>query len=85
MAIKSILTSQTDFTGEFPVSENTLALWRFNESGPDSDVINLLMRVVMVGTSLYRDGLAHRQVSQMVAMDVFFARILLIRHQRKPT
>ncbi|HCJ4334409.1 TPA: phage tail protein [Listeria innocua] len=38
MAIKSILTSQTDFTGEFPVSENTLALWRFNESGPDSDV-----------------------------------------------
>ena len=37
MAIKSILTSQTDFTGEFPVSENTLALWRFNESSPDSD------------------------------------------------
>lgn len=37
MAIKSILTSQTDFTGEFPVSENTLALWRFNEAAPDSD------------------------------------------------
>jgi phage minor structural protein len=37
MAIKSILTSQTDFTGEFPVSENTLALWRFNESAPDTD------------------------------------------------
>lgn len=37
MAIKSVLTSQTDFTGEFPVTENTLALWRFNESAPDSD------------------------------------------------
>lgn len=37
MAIKSILTGQTDFTGEIPVSENTLALWRFNESLPDSD------------------------------------------------
>lgn len=37
MAIKSILTTQTDFTGEFPVSENTLALWRFNESAPDAD------------------------------------------------
>jgi phage minor structural protein len=37
MAIKSILTTQTDFTGEFPASENTLALWRFNESAPDSD------------------------------------------------
>jgi len=37
MAVKSILTTQTDFTGEFPVSENTLALWRFNETAPDSD------------------------------------------------
>lgn len=37
MAIKSILTTQTDFTGEFPISENTLALWRFNESAPDAD------------------------------------------------
>lgn len=37
MAIKSVLTSQTDFSGEFPVSENTLALWRFNESAPDTD------------------------------------------------
>jgi phage minor structural protein len=37
MAVKSILTTQTDFTGEFPVSENTLALWRFNEAAPDSD------------------------------------------------
>jgi hypothetical protein len=35
--IKSILTSQTDFTGEFSVSENTLALWRFNEAAPDAD------------------------------------------------
>ena len=37
MAIKSILTSQTDFTGEFPVSEKTVALWRFNEAAPDSN------------------------------------------------
>ncbi len=37
MAVKSILTTQTDFTGEFPVSENTLALWRFNESEPDGE------------------------------------------------
>ena len=84
MAIKSILTSQTDFTGEFPVSENTLALGDSMSLDP-TPMLNLSMRVVMVGTSLYRAGLAHRQVSQMVAMDVFFARILLIRHQRKPT
>ena len=38
MAVKSILTTQTDFTGEFPVSENTLALWRFNEAAPDADI-----------------------------------------------
>jgi len=31
MAIKSILTSQEDFTGEFPVTSRTSALWRFNE------------------------------------------------------
>jgi len=37
LAIKSILTSQTDFTGEFPVSEKTVALWRFNEASPDSN------------------------------------------------
>jgi hypothetical protein len=37
VAVKSILTTQTDFTGEYPVSENTLALWRFNEAAPDSD------------------------------------------------
>ena len=37
MAVKSILTSQTDFTGEIPVTEKTSALWRFNESTPDSD------------------------------------------------
>lgn len=37
MAVKSILTSQTDFTGEIPATEKTSALWRFNESTPDSD------------------------------------------------
>ncbi|MGI6121367.1 MAG: phage tail spike protein [Saccharofermentanales bacterium] len=37
MAIKSVLTSQEDFTGEFPVTEQTSALWRFNESAPDGN------------------------------------------------
>lgn len=37
MAVKSILTTQTDFTGEIPVTDKTSALWRFNESAPDSD------------------------------------------------
>lgn len=37
MAVRSILTSQEDFTGEYPVTERTSALWRFNESAPDSN------------------------------------------------
>lgn len=37
MAVKSILTSQTDFTGEFPYVEGMSGLWRFNESAPDAD------------------------------------------------
>ncbi len=37
LAIKSVLTSQVDFTGEFPVSNKTVALWRFNETAPDSN------------------------------------------------
>lgn len=37
MAVKSILTSQTDFTGEFPYIEGMSGLWRFNESEPDAD------------------------------------------------
>lgn len=36
MAVKSILTTQEDFTGEIPVTENTAAIWRFNEAAPDS-------------------------------------------------
>ena len=36
MAVKSILNTQTDFTGEFPITERTAAMWRFNESAPDS-------------------------------------------------
>src|SRR5690625_6308087 len=35
MAIKSVVTSQTDFTGEFPNHDETVALWRFNESQPN--------------------------------------------------
>jgi len=38
MAIKSILTSQEDFTGEFPVTSRTSALWRFNEKTPDENL-----------------------------------------------
>jgi phage minor structural protein len=37
VAVRSILTSQEDFTGEYPVTERTSALWRFNESAPDSN------------------------------------------------
>lgn len=37
MAVKSILSIQEDFTGEIPITENTAAMWRFNESGPDGN------------------------------------------------
>lgn len=37
MAVKSILTTQEDFTGEFPITEHTSAMWRFNESEPNSN------------------------------------------------
>lgn len=35
MALKTILNTQTDFTGEFPVQYAKSGLWRFNESAPD--------------------------------------------------
>jgi phage minor structural protein len=35
MAVKSILTNQEDFTGEFPITPQTFAMWRFNEAQPD--------------------------------------------------
>ena len=38
MAIKSILTRQEDFTGEFPVTSRTSALWRFNERTPNENL-----------------------------------------------
>jgi phage minor structural protein len=38
MEVKSILTSQTDFTGEIPVTDKTAALWRFDEAAPDSEM-----------------------------------------------
>jgi phage minor structural protein len=41
VAVKSILTSQTDFTGEFPYIDGMSGLWRFNESAPDTD--NMLL------------------------------------------
>src|SRR5699024_4141869 len=37
MAIQSVVTSQTDFTGEFPIHDETVALWRFNESQPNEE------------------------------------------------
>src|SRR5699024_8801711 len=37
MAIQSVVTTQTDFTGEFPVRDETVALWRFNESQPNDN------------------------------------------------
>ena len=38
MALKSILTLQEDFTGEFPITAHTSAMWRFNESEPNSSL-----------------------------------------------
>jgi hypothetical protein len=37
MTVKSVLTVQEDFTGEFPITEHTAAMWRFNEAAPDSN------------------------------------------------
>ncbi|MFR2737469.1 MAG: phage tail spike protein [[Clostridium] innocuum] len=37
MAVKSILTRQEDFTGEFPAEYAASGLWRFNEAAPDSN------------------------------------------------
>ena len=37
MAVRSILTTQEDFTGEFPITEQTAAMWRFNEAAPDDE------------------------------------------------
>lgn len=38
MAVKSILTTQSDFTGEFPITENTTAMWRMNEEDPTDNL-----------------------------------------------
>ena len=37
MAVKTTLTAQEDFTGEFPSAWAGSGLWRFNESEPDSN------------------------------------------------
>lgn len=37
MAVKSIITRQEDFTGEFPAEWAASGLWRFNEAEPDSN------------------------------------------------
>lgn len=37
MAMKIMLTSQEDFTGEYPSAWAASGLWRFNESAPDSN------------------------------------------------
>ncbi|MCM1497136.1 MAG: phage tail protein [Clostridium sp.] len=37
MALKIILNTQTDFTGEFPTEYAKDGLWRFNEAEPDAD------------------------------------------------
>ena len=37
MAVKTTLTTQEDFTGEFPAAWAASGLWRFNESEPDSN------------------------------------------------
>lgn len=37
MSLKTILNTQTAFTGEFPTDKAKSGLWRFNENAPDSD------------------------------------------------
>ena len=37
MSVKTTLTLQEDFTGEFPAAWAGSGLWRFNESEPDSN------------------------------------------------
>ena len=37
MAVKTILTAQEDFTGEFPAERAASGLWRFNEAAPDGN------------------------------------------------
>lgn len=37
MAVKTILTAQEDFTGEFPSRLAASGLWRFNEAAPDNN------------------------------------------------
>lgn len=39
MVIKSIIQSREDFTGEFPITENTGAMWRFNETAIPENLI----------------------------------------------
>ncbi|MDL2318565.1 phage tail protein [Eubacteriales bacterium OttesenSCG-928-A19] len=56
MAVISTLTTQTDFTGEFPVTAQTGAMWRFNEAAPDaatslSDASGKDRRLVISGWS----------------------------------
>ena len=39
MALRSILNTQTDFTGEFPAGYAKDGLWRFNDAAPDADTM----------------------------------------------
>ena len=32
MAVIAILTEQTDFTGEFPITDHAVGVWRLNEA-----------------------------------------------------
>ena len=41
MAVKTTLTAQEDFTGEFPSAWAGSGLWRFNESEPDTEDVAL--------------------------------------------
>ena len=37
MSIRSILSAPAEFTGEFPITPQTRAMWRFNEASPDGN------------------------------------------------
>lgn len=69
VAIKSVLTSQTDFTGEFPVTERTSAMCWFNESVPDGN-LRLL------------DSSGHRRHFTVSGWSATTASLLLVRFGR---
>lgn len=83
MAIKSILTNQEDFTGEFPVTSRTSALWRFNEKTPDEN-LQLIDSSDMADILPSPAGQGHRQTLLLEDSEDTSGKILLIRLLKRP-